>query len=82
LLNWKTLLLDPATGKWVARISDGNGVAVFPNLKPNIYTVCEVLQPGWLNSTPAVLDTTYHKPCRKVSIAQGQTAPALFGNSQ
>jgi hypothetical protein len=82
ILNWKMMLLNPATGKWVSKLTNSNGDAVFANLKPNVYTVCEVLQTGWKNTVPAVIDPVYHKSCRKVTVTAGQTAPALFGNSQ
>ena len=59
-----------------------NGTVSFPNLQPNVYTVCEVPPAGWYSTNPGAIDLVYHKPGFTVMVKPGQTLPVLFGNTR
>ena len=53
-------------------VTDSNGAYAFDNLMPGVYTVSEVLQPGWYNVTPL---------SREVTLIEGSEVTCVkFGN--
>ena len=56
--------------------TDSDGTAVFNNLLPGSYFICEIQQDGWVQSQPANDD------CWQVELQPGQDIQAPFGNAQ
>ncbi|MEQ8676835.1 MAG: SpaA isopeptide-forming pilin-related protein [Aggregatilineales bacterium] len=53
------------------RTTNASGRRNFGNLLPGTYTVCEVMQTGWTNTTPL---------CQTVEVVSGEQAQLSFGN--
>lgn len=78
-----TMQLYNASGNLVsAQNTDATGRTIFLNPGSGTYTLCEVLQNGWFNITPNVLNSTYQKPCYAITVAPGKAVWARFGNSK
>nr|WP_244329378.1 Calx-beta domain-containing protein [Tolypothrix sp. PCC 7910] len=62
LQNWTIYLDNNTNGQLdngeISTITDANGNYQFTNLRPGIYTVAEVQQPGWKQTFPGVNITT------------------------
>lgn len=77
LANWEMTLYD-ATGSQIgSRTTNSVGQALFSNLAPGNYTICEVMQAGWVNSLPGTAT-----PCYALSLTPADTATVYFGNHQ
>jgi Leucine-rich repeat (LRR) protein len=81
LRGWQMQLHSAQSGQVTTLTTDLEGRAVFTNLRPGAYTVCETLPAGWYNITPGSLDATFKQPCYSVTVAPGQAVWARFGNS-
>ncbi|MEZ4733365.1 MAG: hypothetical protein R3E79_40230 [Caldilineaceae bacterium] len=58
-------------------VTNDLGKADFTLLKPGSYTVCEVMQAGWLNTQPGG-----STPCRTITLQPGVNTTVYFGNRQ
>ena len=58
-----------------------NGSAVFNNVVPAVYTVCEVQQAGWYTITPTAPNPSYGLPCYSFSVNPGADTLVSFGDS-
>ncbi len=80
LANW-TITLTNETGGMITTMTDASGNYSFTNLSDGNYTVGEVIQPGWIQTAPAVSATgsaTY-----TVNISSGNNVTGKdFGNFQ
>ncbi len=81
LANWDVQLYvyspsETPASQW----TNATGQALFSNLKPGNYTVCEVLQTGWDNLSPRGLDPIFGQPCYSVEVKPGLTTQVQFGN--
>lgn len=82
LANWEIQLYVYSPSETpLSQWTNATGQAVFSNLKPGNYTVCEVLQPNWNNLTPLGLDLIFGAPCYPIQVKPGQTTSVLFGNT-
>ncbi len=80
LADWKIYLDENGSGQWDAdepfQLTDPDGNYTFTGLPAGTYTVAEVLQDGWLQTTPAA---GFHS----VTLTSGQDVTGLeFGNWQ
>lgn len=66
----------------IAAKQTDDGRAVFSNLPPEVYTVCEVLKRGWVSTAPPMPNPAYGKPCQTVAVNPGQNTTVLFGNAR
>ncbi|RPI21965.1 MAG: hypothetical protein EHM61_23465 [Acidobacteria bacterium] len=66
--NWEIKLVNPAR----TATTNGAGWVSFGNLPPGQYTVQEVMQPGWYNTTPI---------SQTVTASAGNVTFVYFGNS-
>jgi hypothetical protein len=62
LANWTINLLDSTNTIVATTTSDGMGYYTFNNLGPNLYTVQEVVKPGWYITQPTNPPGTYTLP--------------------
>jgi hypothetical protein len=75
LSGWSVTLSDES-GEIDTKQTDGSGLAVWSNLEPRyIYTVCETLKDGWVNSEPGGGEL-----CYRSSFDPGEVSTFLFGN--
>ena len=81
LSGWTMQLFTSPDTQVGSQTTDSNGRAIFLNLRPGAYTVCEVQQSGWFHITPATLNPAYQKPCYSVTINPSQAVAVRFGNS-
>lgn len=58
-------------------VTNDLGKADFTLLAPGSYTVCEVMQVGWLNTQPGG-----STPCRTITLQPGVNTTVYFGNRQ
>lgn len=76
LSGW-TIQIKDASGNLVTAVITGRGGKYcFRNLKPGIYSVSEVLQPGWVQTAPQPVPPG----TATVTVAAGQTVSVFFGN--
>jgi hypothetical protein len=81
LRGWQMQLHTNMSTQVATQATDTEGRALFINLRPGAYTICEVLQAGWYNITPGTTDATYGQPCYTVTVAPGTAIWTRFGNS-
>lgn len=81
LSGWTMQLYSDPNTLVATQSTDAKGRTTFTDLRPGLYTLCELPQNGWYNITPHTLDPSYAKPCYPVRFAPGQAVAALFGNS-
>jgi hypothetical protein len=81
LRGWQMQLHTSTSTQVAAQATNKDGRALFVNLRPGTYTICEVLQAGWYNITPGTTDATYGQPCYTVTVAPGTAIWTRFGNS-
>ncbi len=80
LANW-TITLTNESGGVATNVTDANGNYSFTNLTDGNYTVGEVIQPGWIQTAPAV--STTGSATYKVQISGGNDVTSEdFGNFQ
>jgi hypothetical protein len=81
LRGWQMQLHSSQSAQVAAQVTNQEGRAVFTNLRPGAYTVCETLLVGWYNITPGAIDATFNQPCYSVTVAAGQAIWTRFGNN-
>ena len=69
-VGWTVNLLDAQNAQIASQTTNNNGKVSFTNLRPGLYTVCEVLQDGLSNP----------QPCRPVQIGPNEIAQITFAN--
>ena len=74
LPGWTITATNTGSGATFTTITDANGVYQFNNLPAGTYTIAEVLQSGWTQSTPGGAGNY------TVNLAAGQTAEKDFLN--
>ncbi len=80
LANW-TITLTNESGGVLTNVTDANGNYSFTNLTDGNYTVGEVIQPGWIQTAPAV--STTGSATYTVNISGGNAVTDEdFGNFQ
>jgi uncharacterized surface anchored protein len=72
LEGWEFDLLDETGAVMGTGVTDANGQVSFTGLMPGDYTLQEVMQPGWFNTTPMV---------QTVTLAPGDDIDVEFGNA-
>jgi uncharacterized surface anchored protein len=66
LPGWNISVMDESGQNLGTVITDQNGFYQVCGLIPGNYTVCEEMQPGWMNLTPSCVDVTL--PCNDLTI--------------
>jgi uncharacterized repeat protein (TIGR01451 family) len=75
--GWTVRLIDPSTGRVIAvQTTDQKGHYAFANLGPGTYRVREVLQPGWVETTPKFRDITAQSGVDVGDVNFGNVRPA------
>lgn len=81
LSGWQMQLHNGLSGETMGQTTNSEGRAVFGNLRPGNYTVCEAMVTGWYNITPGTIDVNLNQPCYTVTVAPGKSVWTRFGNS-
>lgn len=79
LAGWTIRLYDEQGFTLQTAVTDGDGWVTFDPVALGEYTVCEELQPNWLNSQPGTLGFL-GQPCYTRFFAYGDDWTYLFGN--
>lgn len=81
LAGWKISLYNAQNTLIATQITNKQGKVSFTKVPASMYTLCEELTTGWVNTQPPTLLQPINKPCYTLTLNGGQTAEALFGNS-
>ena len=71
--GWEMVVYDGNT-EIARRTTRNNGRTTFNNIAPGTYTVCEVQQDGWVNTTGG--------ECQQVEVTEGARTSINFGNHE
>ncbi len=80
LPGWEIRLYDSQGNLAASKVTNGWGKANFRNVKPDQYTVCEVMRDGWFNTQPGTVDPVYGQPCYSLDVGPAETWIVPFGN--
>ncbi len=80
LPGWEIRLYDSQGNLAASKVTNGWGKANFRNVKPDQYTVCEVMKDGWFNTQPGTVDPVYGQPCYSLDVGPAEIWIVPFGN--